>query len=333
MNKIIPKFLKFFQEDLESFYDIFNNLDDGENVDISGLENAKIKKYLKKFFKYLRLEKKNEEYTKNPEIHVFNLKKKIRDLVENSFFQESSSSSSSENDEEENNDLKEISEKKVLPEIPKINEKKTKLEEKPFENDELKKDAENLLEMSQKKVYGVQFISTGEKEKFLKDCLPTPTPEVEKPEREDWLKDDNLKNIIDKSFGKLKKSSNPQKQVPKYLQSLFDKEPDKMKFLQATENQDEDQEKEMQEQADIKEYMEEYDKINNRGKSLLELHKEKIKEKKKNRGGIPERKPFNRDTDLQVIRHDSKKIFSLVNDGDNSLSNRFKNSKWEKSFL
>lgn len=106
-----------------------------------------------------------------------------------------------------------------------------------------------------------------------------------------------------------------------------------MKFLQATENQDEDQEKEMQEQADIKEYMEEYDKINNRGKSLLELHKEKIKEKKKSRGGIPERKPFNRDTDLQVIRHDSKKIFSLVNDGDNSLSNRFKNSKWEKSFL
>ena len=66
---------------------------------------------------------------------------------------------------------------------------------------------------------------------------------------------------------------------------------------------------------------------------IREIVREKIKEKKKNRGGIPERKPFNRDTDLQVIRHDSKKIFSLVNDGDNSLSNRFKNSKWEKSFL
>jgi hypothetical protein len=63
----------------------------------------------------------------------------------------------------------------------------------------------------------------------------------------------------------------------------------------------------------------------------LEMHKDKLKEKKK--GGKNERKEFNRDTDLAIIRHDSKKIFSLVNEGDNSLVNRFKNSKFERSFL
>lgn len=343
MSKIIPKFLNSFQEDLENFYDIFKNFDDGENVDISGLENSKIKKYLKKIFKYLRLNKNDDGYSKSPQIHTFSLKKKIQEVVENSFFQEKeSSSSSSDNEEKEigssHSKSLETSEKEKKEKEDKIIEKQEFIEhqnnlkkiEAPLnENEEKREECEETTEKPQKKIYGVQFISPEEKEKFLQESLPI--TKEEKPQREDWLKADTLQNIIDKSFGKLKKASNPQKPVPKYLQSLFDKEPDKLKYLQQEEN--EDDEKEKADQEAIKEYMKDYDKKNNRGKSLLEMHKEKQKEKKKKGGGANERRPFNRDTDIQVIRHDSKKIFSLVNDGDNSLGNRFKNSKWEKSFL
>lgn len=336
MSKIIPKFLNSFQEDLENFYDIFKNIDDGENVDISGLENSKIKKYLKKIFKYLRLNKSDDGYSKNSQIHSFSLKKKIQEIVENSFFQQKeSSSASSDNEENENisshsNSLEKskqenkIIEKQGIIENPQNNLKKDDPHLNPSEEN-----CEEKPEKLQKKIYGVQFISPEEKEKFLQESLPV--IKEEKPQREDWLKADTLQNIIDKSFGKLKKASNPQKSVPKYLQSLFDKEPDKLKYLQQTG--DEDNEKEKADQEAIKEYMKDYDKMNNRGKSLLEMHKDKLKEKKKNKGGANERRPFNRDTDIQVIRHDSKKIFSLINDGDNSLGNRFKNSKWEKSFL
>lgn len=331
MNKLIPKFLKIFQEDLDSFYEIFDNLDQGETVNISGLENVKVLKYLKKMFKYLKLKKNDEDYSKNPELHTFDLKKKIKELTENSFFQETSSSSSSENEDDEiiikpleiQNRVNKPKEAHINVEnFKKIHDQEITIKNFDDSIKNIDQDPNSL-----KKVYGVQFISPEEKEKFLRDSIP----EIEeKTEREDWIKGDNVQNIIDSSFGKLKESRKPQnslKNVPKYLQSLFDKEPDKIKYLSSKH-----QETDEAEQNEVKEYMKTYDLMHSRGKSLLEIHKEKIKEKKKAKGGN-DRKPFNRDTDLKIIRHDSKKIFSLVNEGDNSLINRFKNSKWEKSFL
>lgn len=61
--------------------------------------------------------------------------------------------------------------------------------------------------------------------------------------------------------------------------------------------------------------------------------KEKIFEKKGNKKGKQERREFDRNVDLQINRNDSKKIFSILNNSDNSLGNRFSNSKFEKSFL
>ncbi len=53
----------------------------------------------------------------------------------------------------------------------------------------------------------------------------------------------------------------------------------------------------------------------------------------KKKGKIVERKPFDRDRDLQIVKHDSKKVFQILNNSDFSLGNRFNNSKYEKSFL
>ena len=348
--KILPKFLNIFADDLENFYGIFDMLDKGESVNISGLENVKIQKKLKKIFKYLRLNKsEEEEFTKNPSIHNFNLRAKIKELVELSFFKESSSSSESEESQsgeeeknekkdknieknekkEKNNEKKEKKEEKEKKEknTEKNNEKICKNEKNPEKNDKIEEEDALTLENNEKgkKVYGVQFISPEEKAKFLENVIPPA------PERESWLAEDNLSKMIDSSFNKIPKHAPaPGKRVPKYLATLFDKEPDKMKFMEAVKV-DEDDEKNAQEQEDIKEYMKTYDEANNRGKSLLEIHKEKIQDQKK--GKKIERREFNRDTDLRVIRHDSKKVFAMINEGDNSLGNRFKNSKFERSFL
>ena len=310
-------------------------------MNISGLENVKIQKYLKKIFKYLRLKKNEEDYSKDPNIHVFKLRSKMKELVENSFFQETSSSSSNE-EEDELEANPEIKFPTInLPELPSDKPKESAIKTKiPSIDDELNDNPENKDKTlnKEKKFYGVQFISLEEKEEFLKVSLSEDNNDEVKDakqpiQREDWLKDDNLKNIIDSSFGKLKKERPKnqmlEKRVPKYLQDLFDKEPQKLKSVIDKKNEEEDE----KEQEEMKEYMKQYDEMNNRGKSLLEMHKEKLKEKLKKKGGIPDRKPFNRDTDLQIVRHDSKKIFALVNEGDNSLVNRFKNSKWQKSFL
>lgn len=341
--KILPKFLNVFADDIENFYGIFDMLDKGESVNISGLENVKIQKKLKKIFKYLRLIKsEDDEYTKNPNIHTFNLRAKIKELVELSFFKESSSSSSEsgeddseneDNDEklkkvEKNKDKNERNKEKV--EKPSKNKEKEVLNKLPNEKnlEEPEKMQEETTENAadnKKKVYGVQFISPEEKAKFLETVLPPPI------ERETWLAEDNLSKMIDSSFNKIPKHAPaPGKRVPKYLATLFDKEPDKMKFMEAVK-MDNTSEKELKEQEDIKEYMKTYDEANNRGKSLLEMHKQKLQEKKK--GKTLERREFNRDTDLRVIRHDSKKVFAMINEGDNSLGNRFKNSKFERSFL
>lgn len=337
--KILPKFLNIFADDIENFYGIFDMLDKGESVNISGLENVKIQKKLKKIFKYLRLIKsEDDEYTKNPNVHTFNLRAKIKELVELSFFKESSSSSSESGDddssENDDNDKKLKKEEKIEKNKEKIekplkNTEKSDLKtlptEKSLEETEKPEKIQEEPTENKKKVYGVQFISPEEKAKFLETVLPPPI------ERETWLAEDNLSKMIDSSFNKIPKHAPPPgKRVPKYLATLFDKEPDKMKFMEAVK-MDETNEKELQEQEDIKEYMKTYDEANNRGKSLLEIHKQKIQEKKK--GKTIERREFNRDTDLRVIRHDSKKVFAMINEGDNSLGNRFKNSKFERSFL
>jgi len=343
--KILPKFLNLFADDLDNFYGIFEMLDQGESVNISGLENAKIQRKLQKIFKYLRLKKTEEgEFMKNLTIHNFNLKAKIKELVEQSFFHESSSSESSESENEnEGNPLKTKENPLKTKENPmktkenpmKTKEKHMKIKENPMKTKEnpikTKENPERTTEINEtsenpdksKKIYGVQFISPEEKALFLENSLSEPPKE-----RETWLQEDNLSKMIDSSFNKIpKKPRDPNKHVPKYLQSLFDKEPDKIRFLAAKGEETIDQ----KEQEEIKDYMKKYDESHDRGKSLLEMHKDKLKEKKK--GGKNERKEFNRDTDLAIIRHDSKKIFSLVNEGDNSLVNRFKNSKFERSFL
>ena len=342
--KILPKFLNVFADDIENFYGIFDMLDKGESVNISGLENVKIQKKLKKIFKYLRLIKSEEddEYTKNPNIHTFNLRAKIKELVELSFFKESSSALSESGEEDsasednyekklqkDERNMEKLEKNKEKQEKPAKNKEKSDLKqlttEKKLEEPEKMQEETPESTENKKKVYGVQFISPEEKAKFLETVLPPPI------ERETWLAEDNLSKMIDSSFNKIPKHAPAAgKRVPKYLATLFDKEPDKMKFMEAVK-MDNTSEKELKEQEDIKEYMKTYDEANNRGKSLLEVHKQKLQEKKK--GKTLERKEFNRDTDLRVIRHDSKKVFAMINEGDNSLGNRFKNSKFERSFL
>ena len=67
-------------------------------MDIEELENGKVKNYLKKVFKHLKLKKNPEtkEYSKDPEIHTEPLKPKITDL-----WYQGVDSSDSESDDED----------------------------------------------------------------------------------------------------------------------------------------------------------------------------------------------------------------------------------------
>lgn len=320
--------MKVFQDDLEDFYQIFSNLDQGGSIDISEIDNPKIQKYLKKIFKYLRLQKDSTDYKKDLIKNPFNLKQKIQNLIEKSYFDERSSSSEDDSHSDE--------ETKILS--TKINENlnpKVEIPKKIEIKEQIAQPIEKIEPIPHKKIYGASFISEEEKKKFLEQSL-TQELEVPKIEREKWMEDDNLNDFIDNSFKKVDDSNKEPKQrkepkdakrMPKYLQSLFEKNNDDPNDPKKTEAEEKEEE-------NIKEYMKEYDIAHNRQRSLMDEHKEKIRDKKNiTKNKIPERKAFDRSVDLQINKFDSKNIFSILNSGDNALSNRFSNSKFEKSFL
>eukprot|EP01017_Pseudomicrothorax_dubius_P006206 TRINITY_DN11734_c0_g1_i2.p2 TRINITY_DN11734_c0_g1~~TRINITY_DN11734_c0_g1_i2.p2 ORF type:complete len:151 (+),score=56.13 TRINITY_DN11734_c0_g1_i2:17-469(+) len=83
--KTVKKFLGVFEDDIKEFYSLFESLDEGKRVDISGLEDPKIHKYLRKMFKYLKLDqdsKTKEYYVDEEEKHSGSLKQKIERYVE-----------------------------------------------------------------------------------------------------------------------------------------------------------------------------------------------------------------------------------------------------------
>lgn len=43
MRKKIKKFLKIYKDDLEDFYELFKNLDNGEEINLNEMENEKLK--------------------------------------------------------------------------------------------------------------------------------------------------------------------------------------------------------------------------------------------------------------------------------------------------
>jgi len=100
----VLKYLKrlriFMEEEADDLFEMFKLLDSGGEVDINGLENGKVKNYLKKVFKYLGLKKNPEtkEYSKDLDLHPEPLKPKITDL----WYQGVDSSDSESEDDDKN---------------------------------------------------------------------------------------------------------------------------------------------------------------------------------------------------------------------------------------
>lgn len=68
--------MKIYEEELSDFYDIFQQLDDGGDIETSGIENKEIRKRLEKIFKLLKIEnvgsKKEPRFKKpNKSIHLY----------------------------------------------------------------------------------------------------------------------------------------------------------------------------------------------------------------------------------------------------------------------
>ncbi|KAL4460375.1 hypothetical protein ABPG74_000126 [Tetrahymena malaccensis] len=59
LQKTLNKFLKIYEDDIEDFKSIFSSLDEGEEIEIQDIENPKIRKYLAKIFKYLKVKQKS----------------------------------------------------------------------------------------------------------------------------------------------------------------------------------------------------------------------------------------------------------------------------------
>ncbi|EAR99111.1 hypothetical protein TTHERM_00388520 (macronuclear) [Tetrahymena thermophila SB210] len=59
LQKTLNKFLKIYEDDIEDFKSIFTSLDEGEEIEIQDIENPKIRKYLAKIFKYLKIKQKS----------------------------------------------------------------------------------------------------------------------------------------------------------------------------------------------------------------------------------------------------------------------------------
>jgi len=159
------------EEEADDLFEMFELLDTGGEVDVEGLENGKVKNYLKKVFKYLGLRKNPEtkEYSKDPEVHTEPLKPKITDL----WYQGVDSSDSESEDEEA---------KKAME------EENAKVIEQERE--------ENLVSMEEarkKLMHGLESLPEPEKQE-------EPEEPVEQPNR---IKGEEWRSMLDEQFGSL----------------------------------------------------------------------------------------------------------------------------------
>jgi len=172
----ILKYLKrlriFMEEEADDLFEMFELLDTDGEVDIEELENGKVKNYLKKVFKHLKLRKNPETkaYTRDPEIHTEPLKPKITEL----WYQGVDSSDSGSDDE---------------------GDKKKSMEEE-----------ENLKVIEQEKE--ANLVSMEEARKALMHGLQS-LPEPEKPQEEEAaeqpnrIKGEEWRSMLDEQFGSL----------------------------------------------------------------------------------------------------------------------------------
>lgn len=85
LKKTILKFTKVYMDELKDFYDIWQGLDEGGQIEIDDVENPQIRKHLKSMCKYLQLEREGRVYSKGKH-NKLNLesymKRKLEEVME-----------------------------------------------------------------------------------------------------------------------------------------------------------------------------------------------------------------------------------------------------------
>eukprot|EP01016_Furgasonia_blochmanni_P024993 TRINITY_DN2698_c0_g1_i4.p1 TRINITY_DN2698_c0_g1~~TRINITY_DN2698_c0_g1_i4.p1 ORF type:complete len:433 (-),score=103.26 TRINITY_DN2698_c0_g1_i4:147-1445(-) len=342
LKKVLKKFLGYFQDDIEEFYSIFATLDNGDDIDISGLEDLATQKFLKKIFKYLgtAAEPKTSIYKKNMEEQPFSYQAKVRKMVNDieapSESSESDEGSDQDDDKEDDDEpeLKKKAKKSVQFSIPPEEEEKLRQKEvvpvvtvadRPIElvPDEQKGETANIGE-PKKKLYGPAFAPMLLAQTDMVKPATQDAGLEEAGERKSNTKE--LDSFLESTFGKVETNKHKQS-----LKEMFAKrEPGSNKAADAQPGMPKYDEEELEQ---IRQFNEEYNK-KYRPRSLMEEHRERLAEKKKNKGkGTEERRPFDREVDLAIQRVDSKRVFQMINNSDNSLSKRFSGGNFQGSFL
>jgi hypothetical protein len=169
--KYLKRLRIFMEEEADDLFEMFELLDTDGEVDIEELENGKVKNYLKKVFKHLKLRRNPETkaYTRDPEIHTEPLKPKITEL----WYQGVDSSDSGSDDEN-----KSMEEEENLKIIEQENEA-------------------NLVSMEEARkalMHGLQTLPEPEKPQIEEE------ESVEQPNR---IQGEEWRSMLDEQFGSL----------------------------------------------------------------------------------------------------------------------------------
>ncbi|XP_028412768.1 GPALPP motifs-containing protein 1-like isoform X2 [Dendronephthya gigantea] len=149
-----------------------------------------------------------------------------------------------------------------------------------------------------------------------------------KVEREEWMTE--LPPELGKNFG-LGPRTFRSKEVNLGDRSVWTDTPSQREKKKESSSKPPEQREKTKKEVDMEKYVDEHNK-RYRSESLLDLHQDVQRKKKKADGTQSERRPFDRDTDLGFRQLDAKKRKSLIKQSTH-LNSKFQNSKHGPTYL
>ncbi|KRX01499.1 hypothetical protein PPERSA_01402 [Pseudocohnilembus persalinus] len=342
--KRLDKFVKICTDDISDFLDIFQSLEEGEEIDISEMENEKVKKCLMKIFKVLKLHNAKKVFTKGKKCKVENLHQymagkyqeyKIRkEKAENEKNNDGSGSEHSDSENESNSmEEEEQQEDKQIQQ----NKQQQQIEVNKNINEQIQPQNVGIGPARPTNIGPSRGPLDSNNEEISKDKIESFKNQVENlvetkknSKRDDWMQMD-FDNFMNDTFkgaehNKIKNVLNKKAKAQNNNTDQFQKEREEHQKLQdryvdgsaGLEKQEDEEEK----QKKIEEFMKSYNS-ENRQKTLMEIHQEKLKkkqeekqEKKQSQGFFQERKHFDKVKDMAFSKVDSKRLFQIANSKD-----------------
>eukprot|EP01015_Nassula_variabilis_P037585 TRINITY_DN997_c0_g1_i1.p2 TRINITY_DN997_c0_g1~~TRINITY_DN997_c0_g1_i1.p2 ORF type:complete len:282 (-),score=63.09 TRINITY_DN997_c0_g1_i1:37-882(-) len=268
--------------------------------------------------------KDSEAYQKSEEQKDINFLAKIRKMIETGSEVESKASSDSDKNSDDSEDENEKIEKKVKNGSE--NEQNFLLVKEP--------DTQNQGEEGQnkpKKIFGPSLmpfiapqgglISKDEALEINKALSETQKPQ-ESSQKAVFGSGNDLESFLESTFAKV-----PEKKVGDTMK--HNKWHDMLKKTEDTKQSESSQYSKAEEDLRRKQIEEWNQRF--RGQSLMEIHKQKMADKKKKGGS--DRRRFDREQDLSVGRIDSKKLYEVLKNPGEQLSSKFSEGTLKKSFI